>query len=142
MTVGARYFDKEFLWKFFREEMEKMREATFIDEWLEEKLEEGLQQGLQQGLERGIERGIEQGIQQEKQRTRWLILMRILRRHFGELPLSLEERLGTLSADALDQLIDVALDVPDMATFYARLDEISAQEKQRVGVTALAGSSG
>ncbi|HIC93394.1 MAG TPA: hypothetical protein EYP09_03995, partial [Anaerolineae bacterium] len=53
VTIGARYFDKEFLWRFFREEVEMMREATFIEEWLEEKLEEGLQRGLQQGLQQG-----------------------------------------------------------------------------------------
>ncbi|RLC92448.1 MAG: hypothetical protein DRI79_00460, partial [Chloroflexi bacterium] len=49
VTIGARYFDKEFLWRFFREEVEMLKGASFIEDWLEEKLEEGLQQGLQQG---------------------------------------------------------------------------------------------
>lgn len=117
VTIGTRYFDKEFLWKFFREEVEMMREATFIDEWLEDKLEEGLQRGLQQG--------IQQGIQQEGKQVRWLILLRILRRRFGELPLSLEERLGTLPAERLETLVDTALDIPDLQAFTAESERLS-----------------
>lgn len=150
VTVGARYFDKEFLWRFFREELEMMKEASFIEDWLEEKLEEGLQQGLQQGLQRGLQQGLQQGFQkgleqgreqgleqglaqgirQERRHSRWLILMRILRRRFGELPLSLEERLGRLSTDALDTLVDVAITVSDLETFKAQLDEVSSNVKR------------
>lgn len=113
VTIGARHFDRDFLWRFFREEAKMIKESIFIDEWLEEKLEEGLQ------------RGLERGIQKEKHRSRWLILMRILRRRFGELPLSLEEQLELLSADELDTLLDLALDVPDLEAFKARMNEIT-----------------
>jgi flagellar biosynthesis/type III secretory pathway protein FliH len=115
-----------------------MKEASFIEDCLEEKLEEGLQQGLQQGFqkgleqgrEQGLEQGLAQGIRQERRHSRWLILMRILRRRFRELPLSLEERLGRLPTDALDTLVDVAITVSDLETFKAQLDEVSSNVKR------------
>ena len=113
VTIGARYFDKEFLWKFFREEVEMMREATFIDEWLEEKLEQGLQQGLQQGFQQG------------KRQTQQRLLLRILRHRFGEVPLRLEERLGVLTAEQLETLTDLALDVPDLGEFSAVVENLT-----------------
>lgn len=57
VTVAARYFEKDFLWRFFREELEIMREATFIDDWIQEGIEEGVQKGIQEGIEEGIQRG-------------------------------------------------------------------------------------
>src|SRR5205085_10339459 len=32
--VGTRYFSRELLYELFREEMEMLKEATFIDEWI------------------------------------------------------------------------------------------------------------
>jgi len=49
VTVAARYFDKAFLWRFFREELEQMREATFIEDWIQESLQQGIEQGRQEG---------------------------------------------------------------------------------------------
>ncbi len=129
VTIGARHFDKDFLWRFFREEVEMMRESTFIDDWLEEKLEEGLQRGLERGLEQGLERGLEQGFERGVRHERMLMLMRFLRRRFGELPLSLEERLGLFSADELDVLLDVAFDAQDLETVKARVAEMASGVK-------------
>jgi len=36
VTLAARNFDREFLRRFFREELVQMQHATLIDEWLEE----------------------------------------------------------------------------------------------------------
>jgi len=62
VTLGAPYFEPAFLWRFFREEVEQMRTATFIDEWLQESLEKGFQQGTQQGTRQGLHQGLLAGI--------------------------------------------------------------------------------
>jgi len=86
-----------------------LREASFIEDWLEEKPEDGLQQGLQQGM-------------QEERRT---VIARILRHRFGDVPLSLETRLGLLTADRLALLVDTALEAPDLLTFAEEVDRLS-----------------
>ena len=48
VTVASRYFDRAFLWRFFREELEQKREATFVEEWIQE----GLRQGEAEGTRR------------------------------------------------------------------------------------------
>jgi len=101
VTIAARYFDKDFLWRFFREEVEMIREATFIDEWLEEKLEEGLQQGLEQGLDQGAQRQ----------------LLRVLGHRFGHVPSDLEARLRTFDVARLETLLDFALDAKSLDEF-------------------------
>ncbi len=103
VTIGSRYFAREFLWRFFKEEVEMLREASFIEDWLQEKLDEGLEKGLQQG----------------EQRARLTDLRRILSRRFGVLPLSLLERLRGLSAEQLEPLLETALDAATLAEFQA-----------------------
>ncbi len=63
VTVAARYFDKEFLWRFFREEVELMREASFVADWIEEAMEQGAQQGHERGLREGLREGLLKGIE-------------------------------------------------------------------------------
>jgi len=41
------------VWRFFREEMEQMREVPFISDWIKEGWQEGLQEGLQEGRQEG-----------------------------------------------------------------------------------------
>ena len=45
VTVAARYFEKDFLWRFFREELDMLKGASFIDDWIEEGEERGMQRG-------------------------------------------------------------------------------------------------
>ena len=97
VTIASRYFDKEFLWRFFREEVEQMREGTFIEEWLNEKLEQGLQQG--------------------ERRQSEAILTRILARRFGRLPPGLVKRLALITVVQMEALVDAALDAQDLAAF-------------------------
>lgn len=118
VTIGARYFDKEFLWQFFHEEVELMREATFIEDWLEEKLEEGHQRGLQQGLQAGLQQGLQQGLRQAHLED----IQRLLRWRFGKVPLSLIERLGRLTPEQLEPLVDEALETPDLETLEATVE--------------------
>jgi len=49
VTIASRYFDRDFLWNFFSEEVEQMRSVPIIQDWIEEGLQQGLQQGRQEG---------------------------------------------------------------------------------------------
>ena len=42
VMIGSRYFELEWLWEFFGEEVEQMRQSGFITDWIED----GIQQGL------------------------------------------------------------------------------------------------
>jgi len=114
VTIAARYFDKAFLWQFFREEVEMIREATFIEEWLDERLEEGRQQGLRQGLEQGLEQ------------AHLADLLRILLWRFGKLPVTVEEQLKSLTTEQLDSLLNEALKAPNLDEFQAVLGHVTS----------------
>ena len=49
VAIGSRYFDSNFLWKFFSEEVEQMKKVSFIEDWIEQGVEEGIEKGLEQG---------------------------------------------------------------------------------------------
>jgi predicted transposase YdaD len=110
VTIGGRYFEKAFLWRFFREEVEMMKEATFIEEWLAEAQAQALEQGLQQGHETGR-------LEERRATVRHLLQWR-----FGRLPYGLEVRLERLTAEQLLPLIDRALDAASLQDFIAALD--------------------
>jgi len=50
VTVAGRYFPKDFLLKFFKEEMKMLQEASIVQDWINE--------GIEKGMEKGIEKGI------------------------------------------------------------------------------------
>ncbi len=116
VTIGARYFDKEFLWQFFREEVEIMREATFITDWLDEKLTEGFQKGIQKGIQKGFQQGLQSGTLES--------LSRVLETRFGPLPPMVLARLASLSAEQLASLFSPALTLPDIESFEEVVDKM------------------
>ena len=61
VTIASRYFERDFLWKFFREEVEQMREVPFISDWIKEAEEEAARKALRQGHQEGWEEGMQQG---------------------------------------------------------------------------------
>jgi predicted transposase YdaD len=140
VTMAARYFDKAFLWRFFREELEQMREATFIEDWIEEGVQQGKQIGIQQGkqigkqigIQKGRQQGIQEGIYQgqregSRQAHRENILQ-VLKARFN-LPrpeiVSLDNQLKDVEdLDTLKKLFSHALRDITAADFNARLEEI------------------
>jgi hypothetical protein len=82
VTVAARYFDRNFLWRFFREELEMIREATFMEEWLEELVEERVQKSLQEGREKGLQEGRQEGLQEGLLEATRKNILRILQGRF------------------------------------------------------------
>ncbi len=93
VMIASRYFELDWLWEFFGEEVEQMRESGFITDWIEE--------GIQQGLEQARQQERQQGLQQGKR----LFLIQLLVAKFGELPQSVTDQIQGMTAEAeLDQL--------------------------------------
>ena len=124
VTLAARYFDKDFLWRFFREEVEMFRETEFLEELFAEKLEKEREESRQRGLQQGLEQGLQQGLEQGTRQTRIADIQRILRWRFGPVPARLIAQLETLTAAQLDPLVDEALRVQDLQAFRARVEEL------------------
>ena len=77
VMIASRYFELDWLWEFFGEEVEQMRESGFITDWIED----GIQQGKRS------------------------ILIRLLAAKFGELPQSVTDQIqGMTTEEELDQL--------------------------------------
>ena len=63
-----------------------------------------IRQGLQQGLQQGLERGLEQGRQEGRQAGELSMLRGLIRKRFGSLPPSIDERLSNLSVAELEAI--------------------------------------
>jgi len=57
VAVASRYFATDFLWLFFREELEMLKQVTFIEEWITEGVEKGLIEGRLEGRLEGRAEG-------------------------------------------------------------------------------------
>ena len=78
----------------------------------------------QQGEERGIRVGEERGIRIGEERASRAILMRLLTRKFGQLPGDIQEQIGSLSQDKLEQLADALLE-------FAALEDVRSWLTQK-----------
>ncbi len=45
ITIACRYMDKHFLKEYFREEMEMLRQASIVEEWIDEGVQKGILRG-------------------------------------------------------------------------------------------------
>ncbi|MEZ4656667.1 MAG: DUF4351 domain-containing protein [Caldilineaceae bacterium] len=117
ITIGSRFFDRDFLWRFFREEVEMIREGSIIEEWLDEKLKEGLQQGIQQGIQQG------------QKSANFSVLIHLLTRRFSPLSQTLVQQLQSLSSASLMRLVDVALDAENVETFTQAVQKAMDAER-------------
>ena len=54
VTVASRYFNRDFLWQFFSEEVEQMRSVPIIQDWIEEGIQQGRQEGYIQARKEDI----------------------------------------------------------------------------------------
>jgi predicted transposase YdaD len=87
--VGTRYFSREVLLELFREEMQMLKEASVIQEWIDES----------EARERA--EGEVQGRTEEARR----LALRLLRERLGELPLEVVERVEKESAEWCEDLV-------------------------------------
>ncbi len=59
MTIACRYMDKNVLKDYFKEEMEMLREASIVEEWLEEGVQKGIHQGVLQNAREAVIENLE-----------------------------------------------------------------------------------
>ena len=146
-----------------------MREASFIDEWLQEKLREGLEKGRVEGLLEGLEKGRMEGLEKgrmeglekgrveglleglEKGRTEGFhdgrkassqnILLRVLNHRFGKVPSEVFSTLTHLTPEQLEDLVDVALSASNSETF-AEVVKHLPKERAYEGIRPRAESAG
>lgn len=72
----------------------------------------------QQWKEEGIQQGMKQGIQQGMQQGEATILMRLIRRRFGDIPQSLAQRIIQADAETLLQWGDKVLEAADIEEIF------------------------
>jgi predicted transposase YdaD len=113
ITIAGRYFSKELLLKFFREELGMLQEANIVQDWINE--------GIEKGIEKGIERGIEKG---EVKATRNDILD-VLGERFGVVKKGISARLAAIDDSAvLRSLLKKSVKVESLAEFIRLLEEV------------------
>jgi predicted transposase YdaD len=58
MTLAFHHFQENWLKDYFKEEMQMIKTANFIQEWIDEGVQKGMQQGVQQGMQQGVQQSI------------------------------------------------------------------------------------
>ncbi len=95
---------------------------TIADQFREEGLRKGMtiaEQSREEGFKKGVDQGIAQGVAQGKITHTVEMLLRLLRKRFGDVPPTAEERIRTASIDRLDEWAERILTA-------ATLDEVFA----------------
>ncbi len=90
---------------------EELKRTRFYQEIYTEGRQEGLQQGLRQGLQEGLHQG------------EAVVILRLLRRRFGEMPPAMEERIRQLSVAQIEALAEVLLDFTDLGELTVWLEQ-------------------
>jgi len=113
ITVARRYFPKELLLRFFKEELEMLQEADIVQDWINE--------GFQKGMERGMERGLEKG---QIKATREGILD-VLAERFGVVRQGIAAKLAAIEdAAVLRSLLKKSVKVESIEEFARLLEEV------------------
>ena len=75
-----------------------------LQQGIQQGMQQGVQQGIQQGMQQGVQQGIQQGVQQGLQQGLSGLLLRQLRKKFGNLiNKQLVDRVTTASASDLER---------------------------------------
>ena len=86
-----------------------------VAEWAEEIRQRSIREGLQQGRQQGLHEGRQQG--------EFLLLSKLLRRRFGELPAWVTPRLQQASPEQLERWAERLLETNDLETLFNGEDE-------------------
>lgn len=115
VMVGTRHFARGLLERLFREELQMLKEASFIEEWIQEGIEKGKQEGMREGMREGEARGARQ------------VLLRQLRKCFGELPASVVARVESADHTWCEEMGERLLDATSLEELgFARDDGAGA----------------
>ena len=113
VTVAGRYFPKDFLLKFFKEEMKMLREASIVQDWINE------------GIEKGIEKGKKSGKLEVLQED----ILDILEERFGIIKKGISRKLELIDDPAvLKSLHKKSIKVASLDEFAKILDEVLEEE--------------
>jgi predicted transposase YdaD len=97
LTVGSRYFTRDLLLTIFREELQMLKEASIVEDWIAEGEARGRAEGEARGRAEGEARGRAEGEARGRAEGEATgareVLETILRRRFGKLPSSLLARI-------------------------------------------------
>jgi hypothetical protein len=77
-----------------------------IKQGMQQGIQQGMQQGIQQGKQQGIQQGMQQGIQRGKQQGKSALLLRLVKKRFGKIPIWAEEKISTATKTELDEWSD------------------------------------
>jgi len=109
VTVAGRYFPREFLLKFFREELAMLRDAGIVQDWINE--------GFNQGIEKGRLQGQIATLQSD--------IIEVLTERFGVLKRGLAQKLAEIDDPAvLRSLHRKSVKVESLEEFMRLLEEI------------------
>ncbi len=89
-----------------------------IQQGMQQGIQQGMEQGVQQGMQRGIQRGIQQGLQQGRLEGKAQLLIRLLNVRFGELPVSVIDRLLRADENTLDMWTEAVLSVDSLDAVF------------------------
>jgi predicted transposase YdaD len=90
-------------------------EQTMLSERLDQWEAEFLQRGRQAGRQEGLEEGLQEGRQEGRQEGEVALLMRLLRKRFGELPPSVSDRLKLAQPAQLERWGDRLLEARSLS---------------------------
>jgi len=108
VTVAERYFDRDFLLCFFKEEIAMLREASIVQDWIREGMEKGMEKGRRDSLREAI--------------------LDVLSERFGVIGPEVARKLEAVEEVAvLMSLHRRSLKVSSLAEFSALLDELKVQ---------------
>lgn len=117
ITVAARYFPREFLLKFFREELKVLQEASIVQDWINEGIEKGLAQGLEKGRKQGKLEGEVEALQGA--------ILDILEDRFGMVKKGIGKKLAAIDDPAvLWSLLKRSVKVESLEEFARLLEEV------------------
>ncbi len=89
-----------------------MSTQDIVEIWRQEAIQEGLERGLERGVKQGLERGVKQGLEQGERK----LLLRQLRRRFGnQVDGETERRLDVASAEQIEVWADRVLSAATLA---------------------------
>ncbi|MGI9573915.1 Rpn family recombination-promoting nuclease/putative transposase [Alloalcanivorax xenomutans] len=89
-----------------------------VREWKAQFWREGLEAGMKKGRRQGLQKGRQEGRQEGSTTEARNILLRQLRRRFGEVPAEIETRLNGASREQLEDWIDRVYEVETVAAVF------------------------
>jgi hypothetical protein len=80
--------------------------------------DKGFNNGFNNGFDKGFDKGRAEGEVRGEARGEAKMLMRLLERRFGDLPMTLRERISCANIESIEMWVDRAFDAPDLQSVF------------------------